>query len=84
MDENALITQYIEENPRQPGPAGARLKDYGIEVWALIGYLRDAVHGDAAAAARDYDIPPKALSAAQAYYERHRAPIDGRIAWNAA
>jgi uncharacterized protein (DUF433 family) len=84
MDEDALIAQYIEENPRQPGPTGARLRDYGTEVWALIGYLRDAVNGDVETAAADYEIPLEALEAARAYYRRHQGPIDGRIAWNAA
>ena len=55
MNEDALIARYIEENPRQPGPTGARLRDYGTEVWALIGYLRDAVNGDVETAAADYE-----------------------------
>ncbi len=84
MDEDALIARYIEENPRQPGQAGARLKDYGTEVWALIGYLRDAVGGDVETAAADYEIPVEALEAARAYHRRHPEPINGRIAWNAA
>lgn len=84
MDEDALIARYIEENPRRPGPGDARLKDYGTAVWALIGYLRDAVDDDVEAAATDYAVPPEAVEAARAYYRRHQPVIDARIAWNAA
>ena len=84
MDEDALIACYIEENPRLPGPAEARLRRYGTSVWALISYLHDAVEGDIATAAADYEIPVDAVRAALAYYHRHRDPIDARTAWNAA
>ena len=83
-DEDALITQYIEENPLRPGPADARLKESGVAVWALISYLERAVGGDIEQAASDYEVPVPAVEAARAYYRRNRALIDARIALNAA
>src|SRR5713226_8028601 len=78
MDEDALIAQYVEENPRRPGPLHARLKESGVEIWALISYLHKAMQGDRAATARDYDIPLEAVEAADAYYRRNQALIDAR------
>jgi uncharacterized protein (DUF433 family) len=78
---DGLIARYIEENPAKPGPADARLIGYGVPVWALIGYL-PAVGHRARNVAADYDLPPEAVEAALAYYKRHRAVIDARIAAN--
>ena len=82
MDNEDLITQYIEPNPHYPGIAEARLQTYGVAVWALIGQLPAREH-DLAQVARDYDVPVEAVEAAYAYYQRHRAVIDARIAANA-
>jgi uncharacterized protein (DUF433 family) len=76
---DALIEQWIEPDPYRPGPANARLKKYAVHVWALIGYL-PAVDNDIAVAAQDYDVPTEAVEAALAYYARHKALIDDRIA----
>ena len=76
-----LIAEHI--TPDERGPAEARLAGQGVRVWAVIGALR-ANAGDVAAAAADYDLPPEALAAALAYYDRHRAAIDARLALNAA
>lgn len=51
----ALIVRYIEENPLRLGPADARLKDWGTEVWALISHLQAAVAGDVAQTATDME-----------------------------
>jgi uncharacterized protein (DUF433 family) len=83
MDEQALIAQYVEPNPHRPGSAEARLRGYGVSVWALVGYL-EAVHGDVARVAADYDLPCEAVDAALAYYRRHRDAIDARRALNVA
>ena len=83
-DATALIAQYIEEDPLRPGPAHARLKEYGTAIWALISYLDRAVGGDIARAAEDYEVPRAAVEAARCYYERNRALIDARIAISAA
>lgn len=72
-----LSSEYIELNPDSPSPADARLRTYGISVWAIIGYL-EAVHDDLARVAADYDIPLDAVRAALAYYRRHKAVIDAR------
>lgn len=84
MNADALIAQHIEENPRRPGPVHARLKESGVEIWALISYLQKAMQGDRHGTARDYDIPVEAVEAAEAYYDRHRDLLDARIAVNAA
>lgn len=76
-----LIAQYVEPYPGRPDPAEARLKvdEGGVPVWALIGSLTE--DGDNAdAVARDYDVRREAIDAAWAYYQRHRAAIDARLA----
>ena len=78
---DALIAEYIELNPDRPGLDHARLKEFGVAVWALIGYLRGA-DDDIDGVAADYEVPREAVLAAIAYYERHRALLDHRIAVN--
>jgi uncharacterized protein (DUF433 family) len=80
-DPEELIAKHIALDYR--GPAEARLADHGVRVWAVIGALR-ANAGDISAAAADYDLPPEAMAAALAYYDRHRAVIDARLTLNAA
>ncbi|MBI4498192.1 MAG: DUF433 domain-containing protein [Chloroflexi bacterium] len=83
MDADALIAKHIEPDPLRPGPDDVRLKPSGVPVWAIVGqYL--ALDRDAAQVARDYGIPLEAVEAALAYYERHQAVINGRLAANAA
>ncbi|HEY8741672.1 MAG TPA: DUF433 domain-containing protein [Chloroflexota bacterium] len=84
MDEAALISRYIELDPRHPWPGDAHLRDSGVPVWAIIGHWRDATDGDAAAVARDYDLPLQAVQAALAYYQEHQAAITARLEENAA
>ncbi len=81
MCDTVNIADYIELNPHVPVIAEARLKGYGVAVWALIGHL-PAVQGDLVALAGDYGVPPEAVEAAVAYYERYRVLIDARIAAN--
>ena len=78
-----LIEQYIESSPSRPGVEEARLREYGVPVWALIGHYQ-AVGRDPRQVAADYELPLAAVEAALAYYRRHRAAIDARIAANAA
>jgi uncharacterized protein (DUF433 family) len=82
-DEDILIAQYVEENPRFPGPADAWLRESGVPVWALVGYWQQAANQDAQRVADDYELPIDAVRAALAYYCRHRGRIDDRIAANA-
>ncbi len=76
-----LIARWIEPHPWKRSVADARLKDYKIAVWALIGGLRMR-GGDIAQAAEDYRIPREAMEAALAYYQQHRAVIDDRLVAN--
>lgn len=77
---DALVAEYIEQNPDRPGKDEARLKTYGVSVWAIIGYWKGA--GDLAETAAGYDVPIEAVEAAVAYYERYTALIDNRRAAN--
>jgi uncharacterized protein (DUF433 family) len=78
-----LIDRYIVPNPHIPGEDEVRIIGYGVPVWALIGHFK-AVNQDRALVAHDYALPLEAVDAALAYYQRHRAVIDARIAANAA
>jgi len=82
VDPDALIARYLEPNPHKPGPADVWLKDYGVSVWALVGYWQAAGH-DARRVAADYEVPLEAVEAALAYYKRNHAIIDARLAANA-
>lgn len=64
MDQQKLIERYIDlDTDRYPGGrADARLRDYEVSVWALIGQLR-AINGDAAQLARDFELPTEAVEA---------------------
>ena len=79
----ALIERWVELDPARPGPAYARLTEYGIHIWALIGHL-PAAEDDVAQVASDYHIPVEAVEAALAYYRRHRTAIDAKLEADAA
>lgn len=81
MSDSDQIAEYIELNPHRPGLDEARLKESGVPVWALIGYL-PAVGSAVSRVAADYDLPVEAVEAAIAYYHRHREIVDARIAAN--
>lgn len=72
---DALIAAHIK-----PHPDGDRhlayVREGGVQVWALIGYLRGATRTETAAA---YDISEAAMLAAIAYYQRHRDLIDAQL-----
>ena len=80
-DEDTLIADYIELNPDKPGLDQARIKEYGVAVWALMAYYQ-ATSGDINRVAADYEIPAVHIEAALAYYKRHQALLDARIAIN--
>jgi uncharacterized protein (DUF433 family) len=81
--ENRLIETFVERDPYAPEVEEARIVGYGVPVWALVGHAQ-ATGGDSEEVARDYDLPREAVEAAMAYYRRHKAAIDTRIAANAA
>jgi uncharacterized protein (DUF433 family) len=80
--EDELIAQEIEEDRWHPGPADVRLRRSGVHVWAIIGYYLGGAGRDKAVVARDYAISSEEVEAALAYYRRHQAVIDGRLAAN--
>lgn len=82
-DVDALLARWIEEDMHRPGPADARLREFGVAVWAIVGHLEGA-GGSVAQTATDYDVPPEAVIAARQYYERNVAAIDARRARNCA
>jgi uncharacterized protein (DUF433 family) len=79
VTDQALIERYVESDPDQPGSNGARLRDHGVSIWALIAYYR-AARGDIDRVAADYELPVEAVKAALAYYRKHKASTDARIA----
>ena len=79
--DDALVESWIESNPFKPGTADARVREYGVPVWALIGYLQ-GYDGDVGRVARAYGIPVESVQAAAAFYARHEAVIDVRMAAN--
>ena len=79
MTDQELIDRYIEPRPALPRTNGARLRDYGVSVWALVAYSQ-AAGGDADRVAADYELPREAVEAALAYYRQHEASVDARIA----
>lgn len=84
MERSPLIEREIENDPRRPGPANARLRWSGVPVWAIAGYYLDVANGDVAAVARAYEVPLDAIHAAVKFYERHRGEIDARREENRA
>lgn len=81
IDEDELIARYIEPHPQYPGLDEARLKQYGVSVWALVAF-RNTVDCDLARVAQAYSLPQEAVEAAFAYYQRYRILIDAQIATN--
>lgn len=72
-----------EPDPMRPGFGEYRLKDRGVPIWAIIGSLtEDADNVDDVAEA--YGLPREAVEAALAFYRRHHAAIDARLAQNVA
>ncbi len=56
MDADRLIERYLEPDQYRPTPDEVRLKDYGVHVWALIGYLQTP-GADLERVATDYAVP---------------------------
>jgi len=79
--EDRLIEKWIEPNPHRPSADQARIKGYGMNVWALIGAL-GTEDGDLAGVARAYAVPVEVVQAALAYYRRHKTCIDVLIRAN--
>ncbi|HEY7035776.1 MAG TPA: hypothetical protein VH482_30845 [Thermomicrobiales bacterium] len=81
MTDKELILRYVEVDPIHSGPGNVRLKDSGVNVWAIIGnYL--ANERDAERTAAEYDLPLMEVEAAVAFYRRFKWAIDARLAEN--
>jgi uncharacterized protein (DUF433 family) len=78
---SALIARYIEPHPAKPGRAFARVKERGVPVWALIGFLAEDF-SNADQVAQDYRISREAMDAAIAYYQQNKAYIDAWLLLN--
>ena len=83
LTDNELIARYIAPHPTKPGADQAIIAGHGVSVWALVGYLQGTKER-AQRVAADYALPVEAVEASMAYYHRHRALIDSRIAVNDA
>lgn len=82
-EASALIDGWIEPDPRRRGIADARIREYCVHVWAIVGYVQ-GVDGDVEHVAKAYEIPVDAVRATQASYERHPQVIEARMDANRA
>jgi uncharacterized protein (DUF433 family) len=75
---DALIARYIEQDPNHPGRHEAWIvtDDPSPPVWYIVAYLQGDY--DVAQFADDYGLPDEALTAAIAYYQRHRDLLDAK------
>lgn len=79
--DDARITEYLEPHPYRHDLSEGQLKERGVPVWAIIGAL--TADGDNVdQVARDYGVSSDAVDAARAFYCRHHALIDPRLAAN--
>ena len=76
-----LIAQYIEPDAHGRSVEEANVRDAGYAVWAIVGDLLPPGR-TAEVVAREYRVPVAAVEAVWAYYLRHRAAIDRRLAGN--
>lgn len=83
-EHEKLIERWIEPSPHRAGADEVRIKGCAVSVWAIIGYVSTGDEEELAAIADGFRIPVDAVRAAVAYYERHRAVIDNRLAANRA
>lgn len=90
--ERTLAQRYVEEGLRHDlhplvhfldGPSGRRasLVGRGLDVWEVIGTVRDN-DGSIALAAQYLQVPTGLVEAAVAYYGEYRDEIDAEIAAN--
>jgi uncharacterized protein (DUF433 family) len=75
--------RHIGPHPSDSGIDEYWLKEPGIPVWAIIGSMQ-VNHNDADDVATLYHISREEVEAAWAFYLRHRAVIDNRLAKNDA
>ena len=83
IESDALIARHIGRHLTNAGLDEYWLMEPGLPVWAIIGSLKANRH-DTDTVAALYGISRAAVKAAWAFYLRHRAVIDNRIAQNDA
>jgi uncharacterized protein (DUF433 family) len=81
-EEAELIARWLEPDPDTADKAVYRIAGYGVQVWALTGYLRGE-HGPTDQhldeAARTFHLPREAVEAALAFYRQHPSVLDDRF-----
>lgn len=78
MSTGDPLNEYIDDSV---GVAEARLKQYGVSVWVIVGYLKGPL-GSVEHVATGFRMPEEAIKAAEVYYRRHKRLIDARLAMN--
>jgi uncharacterized protein (DUF433 family) len=87
MGEQQLPAHWITPHPYKAGTDEVILRRSDIPDWAIIGDFTaqgPAMDAEVPAVAADYGVPVEAVRAALAYYRRHQAVIDNRLAANLA
>jgi uncharacterized protein (DUF433 family) len=79
MRTQELLERWIEPDSVKSGPEEARVKGYGVHVWALVNLLK-TYHLEKQAAARAYDLPLEAIDAVLAHYRAYKRVLDAKIA----
>ena len=82
-ETDSLIARHIGPHPSNPGVDEYWLKEPGIPVWTIVDTMK-ANRQNADAVAALYHIDREPVEAAWAFYLRHRAVIDNRLAQNDA
>lgn len=80
-DMDTLIARHIGPHPANPGLDEYWLLEPGVPVWAIIGAYK-AEGGKADEVASAYHLSHEQVDAALAFYQRHRALIENRLAQN--
>ncbi len=84
LDEQQLIEKHVDlDYDRYGGRADARLKESGVSIWAIVGYL-GVYDGDVDEVARIYGLSHEEMDAALAYYRRNKKYVDARVLLNEA
>jgi uncharacterized protein (DUF433 family) len=82
-DADALIEKYIMWDSNWSTADEARVKGYGMNVWALVAQWQ-IENGDISEVAKAYDVPDEVVEATLAFYRRHKKVIDARLTLNRA
>jgi uncharacterized protein (DUF433 family) len=80
-DDDALIAKYVSAHPSNIGIDEYWLTEAGIPVWAIVGSLQANRYNPDDVASL-YHISRETVEAAWAFYLRHRAVFDNRLAKN--